>query len=283
MKIFTLFFVSVFTTAFAVVIAVPEPSEMITKSGIVASGFFTEKDGKALFTPTTNFKGALVVGQSYEVRHPRIGEALPDTVLAKTAGTSAVLFVGNLSQPNLLDATFGLCSVWPNGTTPELLPTRTLAECLEFTKAAIATNELSAKAVMSLEVARKSIKDRKALREVLDAVDILGRARMVKAIPFLEEHFLFEVPSQHGKPPLPPEERFPCAAALGKIGQRGLDGALRAFENGDSDNRTLAMVAAIRGSSDQKAAEKRVHEWESASRQKEPFIKLGKLLGTLNK
>lgn len=169
MKILILtIFTSFVTSLWAVTIAIPEPSEMIRKSGIVSSGFFSEKSGTVFFTPTANLKGMLVLGRAYEVRYPKIGEPLPDTILSKIAGVNEVIFLSNLSdppQPSRLDAIFGLCSIWPRGTTPALLPQRTLNECVEFTKSTVAASDIATAMVHRLVMLAHS-KDEAAIIEI---------------------------------------------------------------------------------------------------------------------
>ena len=131
------------TSALAVVISVPSPEIMLTRAPIIATGIFSEKDGKTLFTCTKSLKGNLLAKHSYEVQFPGPGEIMPSSLLSKTAGGNEVLFLCRTSDSDgVLIAMFSLCSVWPNGTRPDLLPQRTLAECLDFTRKILAKESI---------------------------------------------------------------------------------------------------------------------------------------------
>ena len=155
---------------------------MLSKAPVVAIWRFLDKDEKAFFNPEQNLKGTLTLNQPYDVSMPGPGEILPPTFLLKKAGNDLVLFVGKAGgAPTTLTAVFGFCSVWPNGTTANLLPQRTIRECIDFATTTIEelTDETWTGPVACLnndsEIQRLAIKEGRAmLKRATDDAKIGG-------------------------------------------------------------------------------------------------------------
>jgi hypothetical protein len=119
----------------ATVIAVPEPKEMLIKANFSAAGRFVERGSDVYFVTTEIFKGKGIDEKEFRVAELMMGELMPPSILLKAAAGKEQIFVGDLDrETGILKPIFGLCSVWPNGTTKELLPFRSFPECEAFVR-----------------------------------------------------------------------------------------------------------------------------------------------------
>jgi hypothetical protein len=123
---------------YATEIAVPTPSEMLSSADAVAVAKLSKKEGVWTVVFKEVLKGSYRQGDTVSLSSPYNEEAFSFDYLAHLVGSSDFLFVGKLDPLNrTLQPTYGLCSVWPQGTVKELLPERTLAEAISFAKTSL--------------------------------------------------------------------------------------------------------------------------------------------------
>ena len=124
-----------FRTSLAVEIAVPPPKEMINKADIVAVGHVEWSRDSVIFTPDEVLKGAIKTGQEYPIRSPFPAESFSEKQLISVTHGEKFMLVARWSKDaTAIHPIYGLCSAWPQGTTAELLPERTLAKCISFAR-----------------------------------------------------------------------------------------------------------------------------------------------------
>jgi hypothetical protein len=120
---------------YATDIAVPSPAEMLSESEVVAIGTLSRGQEGWLLTINENVKGSCSQGDKLVLSSPYSEEAFSFDHLALLVSTGEFLFVGNLKQTTkTLEPIFGICSFWPQGTTKELLPERTLVGAVAYAK-----------------------------------------------------------------------------------------------------------------------------------------------------
>lgn len=120
---------------YATDIAVPSPAEMLSQSEVVAVATLSRGQESWLLTINESVKGFCTKGDKWALTSPYSEEAFSFDYLSRLVGSGEFLFVGRLQKTTkTLEPTFGICSVWPQGTTKELLPERTLAEAVAYAK-----------------------------------------------------------------------------------------------------------------------------------------------------
>jgi hypothetical protein len=123
---------------YATEIAVPTPSEMLSSADAVAVAKLSKKEGVWTVVFKEVLKGGYHQGDTVSLSSPYNEEAFSFDYLARLVGSSDFLFVGKQDPlSRTLQPTYGLCSVWPQGTVKELLPERTLADAISSAKTSL--------------------------------------------------------------------------------------------------------------------------------------------------
>ena len=120
-------------------IAVPSPEVMLREADAVMVGSLVKKGDGWTFKTGQVLKGRWKPGEVISVTSPFWEEAFSFQWLSKLVGKGEFLFVGRFDQEtSSLQPIFGLCSAWPQGTVKDLLPLRTLPECVAFAEEVLA-------------------------------------------------------------------------------------------------------------------------------------------------
>ena len=122
----------------AVEIAVPSPKDMIAKSDVIAVGHIETAESLVIFRADNILKGTAKIGVNYTLRSPFPSESFSERQLIGLTGGAQFVLIGRWDkQPDTIQPIYGLCSAWPQGTTAELLPQRTLPECVALIRATL--------------------------------------------------------------------------------------------------------------------------------------------------
>jgi hypothetical protein len=107
---------------------------MINRADIIAVGHVEWSRDSVIFTPDEVLKGAIKTGHEYPIRSPFPAESFSEKQLISVTHGEKFMLVARWSKEAEIHPIYGLCSAWPQGTTAELLPQRTLVECISFAR-----------------------------------------------------------------------------------------------------------------------------------------------------